>query len=106
MISTRFERIVRATSSLRTIEGRKHAARERVEALTVDQCVARHTAMATLAEIVFCTKRDGYRPTLRDHGPSTTVESFVHYLMAGKIADAYDAEMARLGRRERAYRGR
>jgi len=103
MVSTRFERIV--GSDLRTVEGRKRAAFAKISALSVDEAVRAHTAMATLAEIVACTVRDGYRPSLYTTPRGTSVYRFELAFLAQKIADAFDAEMVRLGRKERAYRG-
>ncbi len=101
---TRFERIV--GTDLRTLAGRQAAAEAMVAGLTVDQCVAQHTAMSTLSEIVACTLRDGYRPSLytRPIG-GTKLWQLQRAAMAKKIADAFDAEMVRLGRKERAFRG-
>lgn len=103
---TRFDRINETTLSLRSLVGRTAVAQAKVDALTVDQCVAGHTAMATLQEIVDCTLRDGYRPSLYTKPMGgTKVWQLTRAAMAKKIADAFDAEMARLGRSERAYRG-
>lgn len=103
---TRFDRINADEPSARTIWGRTQIAQAKVDALTVDQCVAGHTAMATLQEIVDCTLRDGYRPSLYTKPMGgTSVWKLERALTAKKIADAFDAEMARLGRSERAYRG-
>ena len=100
---TRFERIV--GSDLRTIEGRKQAAFAKVSVLSVDECCKAHTAMDSLAEIVACTVRDGYRPSLYTTPRGTSVYRFRLAFLAEKIANAFDAEMVRLGRKERAYRG-
>lgn len=92
--------------SARTKAGREAIAQAVVDALTVDQCVRRHTAMATLAEIIACTVRDGYRPSLYTKPMGgTSVWKLERAFTAKKIADAYDAEMVKLGRKERAFRG-
>ena len=102
---TRFDRINADEPSTRTIWGRTQIAQAKINALTVDQCVRSHTAMATLAEIVACTLRDGYRPSLYTSPRGSSVYRLELAFTALRIADAYDAEMARLGRSERAFRG-
>ena len=102
---TRFDRINETTLSTRTVEGRKRIAFAKVSALSVDECVRAHTAMTTLWEIVACTRRDGYRPSLYTTPRGTSVHRFELAFLAQRIADAYDAEMVRLGRSERAFRG-
>jgi hypothetical protein len=103
---TRFDRILADAPSARTLWGRQAIAQAKVDALTIDECVDRHTAMSSLQEIVDCTLRDGYRPSLYTTPINgTSVWKLERCAMALRIADAFDAEMARLGRSERAYRG-
>jgi hypothetical protein len=91
--------------SARTVAGRQSIARAVVDVLTVDECVARHTAMKTLAEIIACTLRDGYTPSLYTTARGTSVYRFELAFTALRIADAYDQAMAKMGRKERAFRG-
>lgn len=85
--------------------GRQAKAQALVDGRSVDECCRLHTAMASLAEIVACTVRDGYRPSLYTTPFSSTAHAWERALTAKKIADAFDAEMVRLGRKERAFRG-
>lgn len=92
-------------SKTNSLPARHAAARAEVAQMTLDECVSAHTAMRTLDEIVACTLRDGYRPSLYTKPFGISMHHYRRAELAKRIADAYDWQMMQLGRKERAYRG-
>ncbi|WP_439579342.1 hypothetical protein [Elioraea sp.] len=90
---------LRSPRAMHFIDGRPVPAAtfasEIARARGIDAAVADLTRFGSLAELCDEAQVTGYRPTLRaDLDPRFAA-----------IADAFDAEMARRGRQERAFRG-
>lgn len=106
-INRNLDRETRPGGDLRSRKAREARARANVALLSVDECVVQSSAFKSLADLVASTLDHGYVPTLRDGTPpgGTALWQLERAYKAGVVADAYDAEMSRLGRRERAFRG-
>lgn len=83
----------------------KAAALVHVESISLGDALQKVTAFRDLTEIVTCSLESGYQPTLSLTPQTDTFEEFVYLFMVRKVADAYDAEMAKRGSSIRAWRG-